>query len=256
MLQVGVDVGRLGLMVITGQPKNVAEYIQASSRIGREMDKPGLVLTLYNWTRPRDLAYYESFHASHATLYRWVEALSVTPYARRCLDRGTAAAVVAAIRNSSEAWSVETAAQDVDLTSPAARAVIERMVTRAERAGDADGPGYLREKINSLCDRWRTEQARGAGALAYSRTRTRGVQYLPLLHPAGEGRWTELTIARSMRETEHDLNLLLPPSPAIFDPVYDAPEWHSPALPAADNEGSSESQMQPATNGASLRSAL
>jgi superfamily II DNA or RNA helicase len=79
MLQVGVDVGRLGRMVITGQPKNVAEYIQASSRIGREAEKPGLVITLYNWTRPRDLAYYESFHASHATLYRRVEALSVTP---------------------------------------------------------------------------------------------------------------------------------------------------------------------------------
>jgi hypothetical protein len=245
MLQVGVDVGRLGLMVITGQPKNVAEYIQASSRIGREADKPGLVITLYNWTRPRDLAYYESFHASHASLYRRVEALSVTPYARRCLDRGTAGVVVAAIRNCSEAWSVETAAQQVDLTSPAAKAVIERMINRAWRAGADGGPGYLREKIDSLCDRWRAEQARGAGALAYSRPRAGGVQFLTLLRPAGEGRWTELTVARSMRETEHDLNLLLPPAPAIFDPIYDAPEWRL-ATTSPDSEGSAENKAESA----------
>ena len=88
MLQVGVDVQRLGLMVVTGQPKNTAEYIQASSRVGRSAEKPGLVVTLYNWSRPRDLAHYEDFGHYHATYYRQVEALSVTPYTRRALDRG------------------------------------------------------------------------------------------------------------------------------------------------------------------------
>ena len=77
-------------MVVTGQPKNTAEYIQASSRVGRDADRPGLVVTLYNWTRPRDLAHYEDFEHYHATFYRQVEALSVTPYTRRSLDRGTA----------------------------------------------------------------------------------------------------------------------------------------------------------------------
>jgi hypothetical protein len=127
MLQVGVDVGRLGLMVVTGQPKNIAEYIQASSRVGRERNRPGLVLTLFNWSRPRDLAYYESFAHTHATLYRRVEALSVTPYARRCLDRGTASAVVAALRNRHESWSVVTAAQDLSLTSDEGRRGMERL---------------------------------------------------------------------------------------------------------------------------------
>ena len=105
MLQVGVDVSRFGLMVVTGQPKNTAEYIQASSRVGRSVGKPGLVVTLYNWSRPRDLAHYEDFEHYHATYYRQVEALSVTPYTRRALDRGTAATFVAAVRNVIEPYS-------------------------------------------------------------------------------------------------------------------------------------------------------
>jgi hypothetical protein len=115
MLQVGVDVSRFGLMVVTGQPKNTAEYIQASSRVGRSAAKPGLVVTLYNWSRPRDLAHYEDFEHYHSTYYRQVEALSVTPYTRRALDRGTAATFVAAVRNVIERYSRDADAQDVDL---------------------------------------------------------------------------------------------------------------------------------------------
>ncbi len=80
MLQVGVDVTRLGLMLVVGQPKNTAEYIQASSRVGRDPDRPGLVVTLGNWARPRDLAHFEQFRHYHETFYAQVEALSVTPF--------------------------------------------------------------------------------------------------------------------------------------------------------------------------------
>jgi Helicase conserved C-terminal domain len=88
MLQVGVDVRRLGLMVVTGQPKNTAEYIQATSRVGRDRERPGLVLMIYQWSRPRDLAHYESFGYDHATFGLGVEGLTTTPFSDRALDRG------------------------------------------------------------------------------------------------------------------------------------------------------------------------
>jgi len=83
MLQVGVDVERLGLMVVTGQPKNMAEHIQASSRVGRSTSAPGLVLTIFQWNRPHDLAHYEHFAYEHATFGRRVEGLTTTPFRGR-----------------------------------------------------------------------------------------------------------------------------------------------------------------------------
>ena len=90
MISVGLDITRLGLMVVLGQPKAAAEYIQATSRVGRDREKPGLVVTLLNVHRPRDRSHYERFEAFHASFYRAVEATSVTPFAPRALDRGAA----------------------------------------------------------------------------------------------------------------------------------------------------------------------
>lgn len=224
MLQVGVDVTRFGLMVITGQPKNTAEYIQASSRIGRDAHKPGLVVTLYNWTRPRDLAHYEDFEHYHATFYRQVEALSVTPYTRRALDKGTAATFIAAVRNAIESHSRNRDAHDVDLDGPLVRRIAERMLSRAETVYGERGRDYLAERLDALTDVWKQYKQRST-QLGYEQQATKQRLLAPLLRSPSEGTWSETTVARSMRETEHEINLLVPGGEELYAPTYNAPEW-------------------------------
>lgn len=101
MISVGLDIIRLGLMVVAGQPKMSSEYIQATSRVGRDAERPGLVVTLMNMHRPRDRSHYERFSAWHASFYRSVEATSVTPFSPRAIDRGIAGVVVSLARHGS-----------------------------------------------------------------------------------------------------------------------------------------------------------
>lgn len=98
MLSVGVDISRLGLMMVLGQPKGIAEYIQATSRVGRG-NVPGLVVTVLNNAKARDRSHYESFPTWHETLYRDVEPTSVTPFASRARDRALHAVLVALVRH-------------------------------------------------------------------------------------------------------------------------------------------------------------
>jgi len=225
MLQVGVDVSRFGLMVVTGQPKNTAEYIQASSRVGRDVTRPGLVVTLYNWSRPRDLAHYEDFEHYHATFYRQVEALSVTPYTRRAIDRGIAATFVAAVRNAVEEYSRNRDAFDVDLGGALVQEVIDRLLVRAGAVAQQRGRDYLEERIKVVLDKWSAQQGSGTARLGYKDGTWNKQQLKGLLRPGGSGRWETMTVGMSMRETENEINLLFPGAEALFGPTYNEPGW-------------------------------
>lgn len=99
IIEVGVDINRLGLMTIVGQPKTTAQYIQVSGRIGRQPDmSPGLVITIYGAAKPRDRSHYERFFTYHQSLYAQVEPTSVTPFATPVLRRALHAAAVSHIR--------------------------------------------------------------------------------------------------------------------------------------------------------------
>jgi hypothetical protein len=100
MIAVGMDVDRLGLMTVVGQPKQNSEYIQATSRVGRRF--PGVIFTVYNPYRPRDLSNYENFVGFHSQMYRYVEGTTATPFAARARDRVLHALVVSLLRLQTE----------------------------------------------------------------------------------------------------------------------------------------------------------
>jgi hypothetical protein len=99
LISVGVDVDRLSLMIINGQPSTTAEYIQASSRVGRS-DIPGVVFVNYYKTQSRSLSHYENFRSYHDSFYRYVEPSSITPFTYQARSRAIHAVVICAIRHS------------------------------------------------------------------------------------------------------------------------------------------------------------
>lgn len=102
IIEVGVDIDRLSLMSIVGQPKTTAQYIQVSGRVGRRADeRPGLVTTIYNNAKPRDKSHYEDFRSYHQKLYAQVEPSSVTPYSQPAIERGFSAQMIAYARQFS-----------------------------------------------------------------------------------------------------------------------------------------------------------
>ena len=208
MLSVGVDVTRLGIMAVNGQPKNTAEYIQATSRVGRSF--PGLVCTVLTWSRPRDFSHYETFEHYHATFYKHVEAQSVTPFASRALDRGLTGAMVSIIRLGYEAFGPNLGAMElVDPSNGSAQEVKEHI---SKRAWLVQQKAYIKENTSAMAaariDQWVKAAKIPGRKLGYEKTSRQG-DVTNLLKKPGLSAWDEMTVPMSMREVEPGVRLIM-----------------------------------------------
>jgi hypothetical protein len=167
MISVGLDIDRLGLMLVQGQPKTAAEYIQATSRVGRNPARPGLVVAVLNVHKPRDRMHFEQFGHFHDTFYRAVEATSVTPWSARALDRALAAVVVAVARHLRPEFTPSGAVTALEASPETRAAVIAHLVGRAPAGVDK---GRLAELVEGLLDDWvriAREQTAAGGRFSY-----------------------------------------------------------------------------------------
>lgn len=155
MISVGLDVDRLGLMTVMGQPQSSAEYIQATSRVGRK--HPGLVVTLYNAAKTRDRSHYESFTDYHGALYRAVEATSATPFAARSRDRALHAVLVSALRMMLPELRDDNAAGQLRDHAMQVEQVVSAIVERVHRTNPQDPSvaGTTRSELDELIMTWK-----------------------------------------------------------------------------------------------------
>jgi hypothetical protein len=217
MISVGVDVGRLGLMVVEGQPQTTSEYIQATSRVGRQT--PALIVTLYQGARSRDRSHYEMFEDYHQKLYAYVEAATLTPFAPRARDKALHAVIVALSRGLVPELRDNRGAAKVAAHMPEIESIIDSIAERFSSASVLDGlpPETLKNEredvvaeARAFVDSWVRKAARDPN-LVYQAPRNAPRANALLLdasqeqnHPS-EGRST----LRSMRNVDRECDLYL-----------------------------------------------
>jgi hypothetical protein len=208
MISVGVDVSRLGLMVVASQPKATAEYIQATSRVGRAF--PGLVVTVYNWARPRDLSHYERFEHYHATFYQQVEALSVTPFAKRALDRGLTGVLASYMRLQGEDFNGNDKAGQVKQPHPAITNALNIISQRAALVeGESSAGDFVRDLLEYRLDLWEKETQREQKGAVLTYQDKRDGRSVGLLKKPEEEDWNTFTCLNSLRDVEPGVGLIL-----------------------------------------------
>jgi len=222
MISVGLDIQRLGLMIVLGQPKTHAEYIQATSRVGRDDARPGLVVTLLNMHKPRDRSHYERFRHYHETFYRSVEVTSVTPFSAGALDRGFAGALVTLARHIEPSLTPPRGAARIG----AVRGTLEERVrdvfldrVRRQPIDDEDERDErlrsVQNRVVDLLDSWRAvvdDYAAAGVQLQYQRYELDGPK--PLLREMLDtefesGDHRKFRVNRSMRDVEPEVDIFL-----------------------------------------------
>ncbi|PJI10272.1 helicase [Clostridium sp. CT7] len=206
MISVGVDVSRLNLMMVLEQPKLTSEYIQATSRVGRE--NPGIIFTLYNPTRSRDKSYYEMFHDYHQSFYKYVEPTSVTPFSEPARERMLHSVFIALIRHavglSSEVAAGSFDSIDNSVIDKCRNKIIERAEKILNLSESDEEIQNIKEEINLFCKEWKEKIDKYDGRIKYSKNRSANNEdnYGYLIRPFGKKVKTEKPTLQSMRNVD------------------------------------------------------
>lgn len=209
MISVGVDVDRLGLMVILGQPKTTSEYIQASSRVGRKY--PGLVFLLASSVKSRDRSHYEQFRQYHQSIYRHVEPTSVTPFSPPARDKALHAVLISIIRHVGGLRKNADLAK-FDKSDPRIREAVRSLMERVKAvdSSEADVTEVEVERILSEIQ----ELTKLEGGATYASTTDK--EKNPLMRPAeSDRRRGKFSTMRSMRNTDAECNIFVPGMMAV-----------------------------------------
>ena len=203
MISVGVDINRLGLMAVMGQPQSTSEYIQATSRVGRRY--PGLVITMLNAAKSRDRSHYESFRDFHAALYRQVESSSVTPFSAQARARALHAVLIALARLTVPALRANDSANRVGkmLASlePAKAAIIDRVRRVDERELESTAA-----ELEQIVKRW-VDKAEEEPDLVYANPQLPDKALLGDAGLAGEDFLSTFPTVWSLRDVDLSANL-------------------------------------------------
>ncbi len=221
MLSVGVDVNRLGIMAVNGQPKGTAEYIQATSRVGRQ--SPGLVCTVLTWAKPRDLSHYETFEHYHATFYKHVEAQSVTPFSPRALDRGLTGTMLSLMRGKYDDFAPNVGAENLQKADQLEIQQVQQVLKmRGGNVADSKSEQLIGSMLKQRADEWVKAVMQGNRLLAYEK-RGQGMDLMaPLIKTPGVKPWDNWTVPMSMREVEPGVNLVMNSSKFQDEPAWKA----------------------------------
>ncbi|MEU8978379.1 helicase-related protein [Streptomyces sp. NPDC058251] len=206
MIAVGVDVDRLGLMAVMGQPQTTAEYIQATSRVGRA--HPGLVAVMLNSSRPRDRSHYETFQHFHSALYREVESTSVTPFSARARERGLHAVIVALARIMIPAARPNEGAGKVESYVDILKGRIKSVLMGRVSAVTPEETKAVSRGFDEFVEWWRKEASNHSGLLFEPKRGNRAPSLLRTYDDESEGTeaWSTLW---SLRDVDAETALFM-----------------------------------------------
>jgi hypothetical protein len=210
MILAGMESSHLDLLVLSGWPGSGAEYIQATSQVGRLPEAPGLVVTVFDWPRRCDLLHYECFRAYHQALSWHVEMPDLRPFAPEACDCALHAVLIAVARLQQEQWTANASASRFVSTHELVGKIRDGILARVKYIDPARAD-EVRQHLVALENWWQRMATEHGDALRYQQRAYRDDRHLPvLLHHAAEMHAGEsLPTLSSLRDAGRDGRLLL-----------------------------------------------